>query len=129
MKTIFTIIMALFMFHANSQSVIEMMSPGDANIILLETKDISKADIVVYKTRKNEDYKQWDYMWKFKTWGFANFSVYIAQSEKDTLLVDNEEGYNYVISGKIYFTQNKEERGLKNMKFHLEGVMDVKRKK
>jgi len=73
----------MFAFSINpnilkAQTVIEMMNPGDANQVLLEVNDISKADVVVYKTEDKTEVEEWDYMWKFKKWGFSNFSVYLG---------------------------------------------------
>ncbi len=118
----------MFVFSINSnilnaQTVIEMSDPGDANQVLLEVNDISKADVVVYKTDDKTEVEAWDYMWKFKKWGFSNFSVYITKDLSDTLLFDAEMGITYQPQGKIYFTNNKEERGIKTPGFHLEGVL------
>jgi len=118
----------MFAFSINpnilkAQTVIEMMNPGDANQVLLEVNDISKADVVVYKTEDKTEVEEWDYMWKFKKWGFSNFSVYITKDSSDTLLFDAEMGITYQLQGKIYFTNNKEERGIKTPGFHLEGVL------
>jgi len=118
----------MFAFSINpnilkAQTVIEMMNPGDANQVLLEVNDISKADVVVYKTEDKTEVEEWNYMWKFKKWGFSNFSVYITKDSSDTLLFDAEMGITYQLQGKIYFTNNKEERGIKTPGFHLEGVL------
>ena len=75
------IMMFAFSINPNilkAQTVIEMMNPGDANQVLLEVNDISKADVVVYKTEDKTEVEEWDYMWKFKKWGFSNFSVYLG---------------------------------------------------
>jgi len=120
------IMMFAFSINPNilkAQTVIEMMNPGDANQVLLEVNDISKADVVVYKTEDKTEVEEWDYMWKFKKWGFSNFSVYITKDSSDTLLFDAEMGITYQLQGKIYFTNNKEERGIKTPGFHLEGVL------
>lgn len=123
MKTIlFLVIASLSFVQLNSQTVIEMGHPGDANLILLEVPDIEQADIVIYKTNDNNDVAEWDLMWKFKKWGFSNFSVYISSNPNDTLLNDVDMGVQYAFHGKVYFTPNKEERGYKNPDFHLEGV-------
>ncbi len=113
-----------------SQTVIEMMYPGDANLVLLQVQDEKDADFVVYKTEDKAESEKWDLEWKFRKWGFANFSVYLAQSENDTLLVDKENGVTYPLQGKVFFTSNPDERGYKNPNFHLEGVFrKVKTKK
>ncbi len=117
-------------YLSNGQNVIEMMYPDDANLVLLQVQDEKDADIVVYKTEDKAEAESWDLKWKFRKWGFSNFSVYLAQSPDDTLLVDKEEGITYPLQGKIYFTNNPDERGYKNPNFHLEGVFrKVKDKK
>ncbi len=108
--------------HLKAQTVIEMMNPGDANLVLLEVTDITKADVVIYLTEDKTEVEEWDYMWKFKKWGFSNFSVYVTKNSSDSLLVDAEMGVTYQPQGKIYFTTNKEERGIKTPGFHLEGI-------
>jgi len=123
MKRIIIISIAfLFTASAKPQTVIEMMFPEDANLILLEVDNPDSADIVVYKTNDKKQAEQWDLMWKFKKWGFSNFSVYITKNPDDTLLFDRETGIRYPINGRIYFTNNPDERGYKNPDFHLEGV-------
>gem|GEM_PF-2051914 len=123
MKTLlFFVITVLSFSQLNSQTVIEMGYPGDANLILLEVPDIEQADFVVYRTEDKDEIAEWDLMWKFKKWGFSNFSVYISKNPQDTMLTDNDMGIQYAFHGKVYFTQNKEERGYKNPNFHLEGV-------
>ncbi|MCX7954693.1 MAG: hypothetical protein N3A01_05835 [Bacteroidales bacterium] len=106
-----------------SQTVIEMMHPGDANIILLEVDKPENADIIVYKTNVKEEYEEWNCKWKFKKWGFANFSVYITKDPNDSLLYDDELGIKYNIQGKIYFTTKKEEARYVTPGFQLEGVL------
>jgi len=123
MKRIIIISIAfLFTASAKPQTVIEMTFPEDANLILLEVDNPDSADIVVYKTNDKKQAEQWDLMWKFKKWGFSNFSVYITKNPDDTLLFDRETGIRYPINGRIYFTNNPDERGYKNPDFHLEGV-------
>ncbi len=118
---IFTVIL-FFVVVAKAQTVIEMTHPGDANLVLLEVDDISKADIAVYKTDKKEEYEKWECKWKFRSWGFSNFSVYITKDENDPKLLDEETGIQHVFHGKIYFTDNPEECGYKTEGFMLEGV-------
>jgi len=123
MKTIvFFVIVALSIIQINAQTVIEMGHPGDANLILLEVPDITQADFVVYRTENKDEYTEWDLMWRFKKWGFSNFSVYLSNNPKDTLLNDVDMGVQYAFHGKVYFSDNKEDRGYKNPNFHLEGV-------
>ncbi len=119
---ILTLSALLCTLAAKPQTVIEMMFPEDANLILLEVNNPDSADIVVYKTKDKKQAEQWDLMWKFKKWGFSNFSVYITKSPDDTLLYDKETGIRYPINGRVYFTNNPDERGYKNPNFHLEGV-------
>ena len=67
MKKIFFIISLLYFFNISfSQTVIEMGHPGDADLILLETKDSSLADLFIYKTEYKNEANYWDYSWKFK---------------------------------------------------------------
>lgn len=110
---------------AFTQTVIEMTHPGDANLILLEVDNIEDADIAVLKTDDKEQYQAWDCMWKFKTWGFSNFSVYITNDTKDPNLFDEETGIQHVFHGKIYFTDKIEEKGYKTEGFMLEGVFKI----
>lgn len=117
------ILIAAFSFNtAYSQTVIEMGHPGDANLVLLEVDDIQKADIVIYRTEDKVEAEEWDCMWKFKKWGFSNFSIYATKNPNDSLLNDNEMGINYQFQGKVFFTNKKDERGYKTPGFQLEGV-------
>ncbi|MFH2095426.1 MAG: hypothetical protein ABIJ16_06970 [Bacteroidota bacterium] len=123
MKYSVIIIMLLAGFiTVKAQTVIEMTHPGDANLVLLEVDDPSKADIVVFRAEEKDDYQAWDCMWKFKQWGFSNFSVYLTKDEKDPKLFDDETGVQLIFNGKIYFSDNKEDRGYKSEGFMLEGV-------
>lgn len=115
----------IFVFNGYSQTVIEMTHPGDANLILLEVDDISKADVAVYKTDNKAEYEEWDCKWKFRTWGFSNFSVYLTKDSNDPKLLDEETGIQHVFHGKIFFTDNKELCGYKTEGFMLEGVLRV----
>jgi hypothetical protein len=124
MKVIFILIMSfLIVSNVKSQTVIEMTHPGDANLVLLVVDKPEDADIVVYKTDKKEEYEEWNCKWKFKKWGFSNFSVYLTKNPNDSLLYDEEMGIQYSIQGRIYFTNNKEEAGYKTPGFQLEGVL------
>jgi hypothetical protein len=94
-----------------------MTSPEDAQIILLEVKDSVQADMFIYKTKYIQEAKEWDCMWKFKKFGFANFAIFITSdttqlqvTEEESLLGENKQ---YIPSGKIYFVTNKENRGYK----------------
>ncbi len=123
MKLLLIILFSSIIYNLNSQTVIEMMHPGDANLVLLVVDKPEDADIVVYKTDKKEEYNEWNCKWKFKKWGFSNFSVYLAKDPNDSLLYDKELGIQYNIQGRIYFTNNKEEAGYKTPGFQLEGVL------
>lgn len=127
MKITFIISSLLFLLISSSnsmaQTVIEMTHPGDANLVLLIVDDITKADIVIYKTEDKVEAEEWDCMWKIKKWGFSNFSLYLTKNPKDSLLVDEEMGITYNFQGKVYFTDKKEERGYKTPGFQLEGVL------
>jgi hypothetical protein len=112
----------LFISKNQAQTVIEMMHPLDANLVLLEVDSPDKADIVVYKTNDKKLYQQYDCKWKFKSWGFSNFSVYITKDENDSLLLDEETGRKRPINGKVYFTNDISQAGYKNPDFRLEGV-------
>jgi hypothetical protein len=124
----YKILFILFLFFlsysnsVNSQTVIEMTDPGDANFILLVVNDIKKADIVVYKTHKMKEVDAWDCMWKFKKWGFSNFTIFLTLNPDDSIMSYNESGIKYHFNGKIFFTDNKEERGYKTPGFVLEGI-------
>lgn len=113
----------LYVHISDAQTVIEMTHPGDANLVLLVVDKLEDADIVVYKTNKKEEYEEWNCKWKFKKWGFSNFSVYLTKNVEDTLLTDEDMGIHYSIQGRIYFTNNKEEAGYKTPGFQLEGVL------
>jgi len=108
--------------------MIEMTSPEDANLILLEVQDSSQADIYVYKTKKISEAKDWDCMWKFRKFGFSNFAVYIAKDPKELKVSAEEsiteEEMKYVSAGKVYFVKNKKYRGYRKG-FAIEGMMKV----
>jgi hypothetical protein len=128
MKWIFYILFSLLTFSLSSQTVIEMTAPGDANIILLEVDDSSKADIIIYKTESSKESCEWDCMWKFKKWGFSNFGIYITKDPNDPLMKDEDFEVEYVFHGKVYFTTDKNLRGYRKG-FALEGIMRVDNKK
>ncbi len=119
------IIILLFVFwgiNANSQTVIEMAYPSDANLILLEVDNEKDADIAVYKTDDKKLYQQWSLKWKFKKWGFSNFSVYITKDEHDPLLKDPDTNRDIPFNGKIYFTDDPSKARYITPGFRLEGV-------
>ena len=115
------LLILLCFIKANSQTVIEMTYPTDADLVLVRVNDKKDADIIVYRTEDKEEAKQWDCMWKFKSWGFSDFSIFVMNNISDTLLYI-EDDYAYKVAGKIYFTSNKEERGYNDPFFRLEGV-------
>lgn len=119
---IFVLALTLTSGTLKAQSVIEMTHPGDANLVLLVVDDIEKADIVIYRTDDKIDAEEWDCMWKFRQWGFSNFSIYLTKNPNDSLLTDPEMGINYQLMGKVFFTDKKDERGYKTPGFQLEGV-------
>lgn len=124
MKIFLTVVLFVLGCHYSfSQTVIEMTHPGDANLVLLVVDKPEDADIVVYKTEKKEEYEEWNCKWKFKKWGFSNFSVYLTTNAEDSLLNDDDMGIQYNIQGRIFFTNNKDEAGYKTPGFQLEGVM------
>ena len=105
-----------------SQTVIEMAHPMDANIILLEVDSPDNADLIVYKTDDKNEMQEYSCKWRFKTWGFSNFSVFITKDKNDPLLINEETGRKEVINGKVYFTDDVAQAGYKNPNFRLEGV-------
>lgn len=123
MKFLIIILSLVLWGTLSAQTVIEMTHPGDANLVLLVVDKAEDADIVVYKTDKKEEYEEWNCKWKFKKWGFSNFSVYLTKNPQDSLLNDEEMGVQYSIQGRIFFTNNKEEAGYKTPGFQLEGVL------
>jgi hypothetical protein len=104
-----------------SQSVIEVVDPAEADVILLQVDKKEDADVVVYKTKKASESKEWDCMWMFKQWGFSDLSIYIYTDVKDTSKFVDED-LKYKFSGRIYFTQNKDERGYRDPHFQIEGL-------
>ncbi|MBI5541822.1 MAG: hypothetical protein HY951_17330 [Bacteroidia bacterium] len=104
------------------QSVIEVTDPADANIILLLVDKKADADIVIYKTTKTSESKQWDCMWLFKKWGFSDLSIFIYTDDKDTSLYMDEDT-KYRIQANVFFTNNIEERGYKDLNFKIEGLI------
>ena len=136
MKKILFILLFLISFALKSQTVIEMMSPHDADIILLRTEDSTKADVVVYLTNKKDEYGQWNCSWKMKRWGFSNFSVFIASDtaqlvlDPDDFIEENCSDSTVFVKphGTVYFTTNPSYKGYKDPSFKLPGVMRITRK-
>ena len=123
MKYLLLITLTILLVRVGStQTVIEMTHPLDANLVLLEVDNIAEADIAVYRTDSKEEIQEWDCKWKFKTWGFCNFSVYLTNDLSDPLLKDEDTGREVIFNGKVYFTDKKEEAGYKTEGFSLEGV-------
>lgn len=129
------IILAILLsgFICSGQTFIEMMSPEDADVILLEVKDSTEADIIIYKTKSTKLANEWDCMWKIKKWGFSNFSLYVA-SDTTELYISKDDSYNeksYIVKphGKVYFTDKPEERMYRNPNFRLVGVMKINKYK
>jgi hypothetical protein len=116
------LLVAFSSFKGFSQTVIEMGHPLDANVVLLEVDSPEKADLVVYKSNDKSEIEEYDCKWKFKAWGFSNFSVYITKDENDELLMDEETGRKREINGKVYFTEDLAQAGYKKPNFRLEGV-------
>ncbi len=110
------------MFNGFSQTVIEMAYPQDANLVLLEVDSPKKADIIVYKTNDKKEAQEWNLKWKFKKWGFSNFSVYITKDPNDSLLVDEETGRKSIFNAKVYFTSSPDSARYTDPDFRLEGV-------
>jgi len=127
MKQLFLLIMLSISTITFSQTMIEMSNPNDATIVLLQVKDTADADVIIYCTEEKEEWEEWDCMWKIRNGDWSNFAFYLAQSETDTLLFTDEGHLPIPINGKVYFTHNKNERGYKNDRVHIDGVMKVQR--
>ena len=121
-RSLLVLLVLFITLNGFSQTVIEMSHPMDANIILLEVDSPDKADLVVYKTNDKKEINEYNCKWKFKAWGFSNFSVYITKDKNDQSLTDEETGRTKPINGKVYFTKDVAEAGYKNPDFRLEGV-------
>jgi len=124
MKTKFflTSLLIIFFSFSKAQTVIEMGHPSDANLVLLEVDSPDKADIIVYKTDSKKEYQEWQLKWKFKSWGFSNFSVYLTKDENDPLLIDEETGRKKLFNAKVYFTDSADKAKYRDPDFRLEGV-------
>jgi len=121
-KLLLTLLLGMSFHFLNAQTVIEMGHPSDANLILLEVDSPDKADIVVYKTDKKKEYQEWQLKWKFKSWGFSNFSVYLTKDKNDPLLIDEETGRKKLFNAKVYFTDSPDKAKYRDPDFRLEGV-------
>jgi len=128
MKYFILILIIFLSFNCLSQTMIEMSSPEDATLILIEVEDSIMGDIYIFKTQKLLDAKEWDCMWKFKKFGFSNFAVYIAKNETELYMTseDTEDGVEktFISHGNVYFVKNKQNRGYRK-EFALEGMMKV----
>ena len=120
--TLLLILLINLYYNGMAQSVIEVIDPAEADIILLQVDKKEDADIVVYKTKKSSESKQWDCMWMFKKWGFSDLSIFIYTDVKDTSKFVDED-LKYKFSGRVYYTQNKDERGYKDPDFQIEGLI------
>lgn len=122
-RRLFLLLILAFVFNYQSisQTVIEMTHPTDADVVLLKVEKKENADIIVFKTKKKQEARKWDCMWKFKRWGFANLSVFIMENIKDTVLYKDDEN-SFIIDGKVFFTDNIQDRGYNNPNFRLKKV-------
>lgn len=126
---IFILTLSIISFVVKAQTVIEMMSPADADIILMEVNDITKADILVYKTRKTSEAREWNLKWKFKHGGWANYSIYVAK-DFDELTVNPEDEFDdvtitYKPNGYVYFVTSPDSTKHVNC---VEGILIVGKK-
>lgn len=94
----------------------------------MEVDSAHLADVVVYKTNNKKESQEWDLMWRFKGWGFSNFSIYIVKDSTELEYYDEETNVDHWIepAGKIYFTENKEERRYIE-DYQIPGIMKRKR--
>lgn len=131
MRTLtFILALALAALTSPAQTFVEVTSPEDASLVLLEVKTPADADVCVYKTRKNSESAQWDLMWKFRKGGWANYTVFIAQTP-DQLYVPADQSLDeverdYIPAARVCFVQSPEGRGYLKKGFQIEGVMKVK---
>jgi len=125
-KFLIVIILVLISMICCGQTVIEMLDVGDAQLILFEIDNKDSADVVIYKTDNKDEYQSWDCMWKFKSWGFSNFSIFIAKNELELISETYDGEYiQYKAHATIYFTTIKEERGYRNENIRLPGIMRI----
>jgi outer membrane protein OmpA-like peptidoglycan-associated protein len=116
------LIFVIASYQLMGQSVIEMTDPADAEVVLLSVDKKEDADIIVFKTHKKSESKQWDCMWRFRKWGFSDLSIFIFSNLNDTVNYRDEDA-KYTINGKVYFTQNIKERGYKDPNFRIQGII------
>jgi len=121
-KILFILFLVVSFTFLKAQTVIEMGHPSDANLVLLEVDSPDKADIIVYKTEDKKESQEWQLKWKFKSWGFSNFSVYLTKDANDPLLVDEETGRKKLFNAKVYFTDSVDKAKYVDPDFRLEGV-------
>jgi hypothetical protein len=113
MKFKLLIILLLFNLSLFSQTVIEMSDPGDASLIFLEVKNKDSADIIVYKTNLSKEARELSLKWKFRKWGFCDYTIYLAKdtselyTQKFSSYTDKRIRLSYF--GKIYFTEDTTE--------------------
>jgi len=125
---ILTVIFVVAFAHVRSQTMIEMLHPEQADIVLCEVRDSSFADVVVYKTQSGKYADEWNLRWKFKKWGFANFAVYITDDPFCDELVDEDTGQRRRVDAFVYFTPNCEEAMYRHPSFMINGMMRVQRR-
>ncbi|NPV13022.1 MAG: hypothetical protein HPY57_14750 [Ignavibacteria bacterium] len=138
MKTLFFVIAFIISVSAYSQTVIKMSHPADADLVLLQVNDSSKADVIIYFTKDKKLAKKWNCMWKLKKWGFSHFSLYMTSDENDPKLYEMKvygnilplpEGMKIPFSAKVYITNNCEDVGYRNKDFRIPGVMRIEKSK
>lgn len=122
MGKLFAFLFVFFSINGFTQTVIEMANPNDANLVLLQVDNIKDADFAVYKTDDKTLSEEWDLKWKFKKWGFSNFSVYITKDANDTLLKDEDTERKILFNGKVFFTDDPVKAKYITPGFRLEGV-------
>ena len=127
-KLLLIVTFILFAAVACAQTMIEVIHPELADIVLVETSDSTLADIVVYKTRSNKYADEWMLRWKFKKWGFANFAVYITDDPLCGDMVNDDTGKTYQVDAVVYFTPNCEEARYRKSDFMVRGMMRVQRR-
>lgn len=131
MKKLFLILgIFLFSLFSMGQTVIETMHPADADVVLFQVMDSTNADVVICITKDKKKAAKWDCMWKFKEWGFSNFTIFIASDTSQlymdsTDMLDGEPSY-YPPSAYVYFTTYEDERGYRKDVI-INGIMRVKK--
>ena len=108
-----------------------MLCPADADIILVETKDITKADICVYKTNQISVANNWELKWKFRNGGWGNFAIYVAKDSTELIVSpensDTEKADTLKSHGRIYFVTTPDSAKYLNNSFRIEGVMRIQK--